>query len=89
MLERRRVRRSAALKQSRRHDFEDEATFAVSVRRAPAPRRRCAWCIAILITIAGAIALTRIPVSQFPDIVPPQVQVAVGSAIAPAARRVP
>lgn len=26
-------------------------------------------------TIAGALALTRIPVSQFPDIVPPQVQV--------------
>jgi hydrophobe/amphiphile efflux-1 (HAE1) family protein len=29
----------------------------------------------IVITLAGAIALTRIPVSQFPDIVPPQVQV--------------
>ncbi|MDB5371104.1 MAG: transporter, hydrophobe/amphiphile efflux family, partial [Roseomonas sp.] len=31
--------------------------------------------IAIVMTIAGALSLTRIPVSQFPDIVPPQVQV--------------
>jgi hydrophobe/amphiphile efflux-1 (HAE1) family protein len=31
--------------------------------------------IAIIITLAGAIALTRIPVAQFPDIVPPRVQV--------------
>jgi hydrophobe/amphiphile efflux-1 (HAE1) family protein len=31
--------------------------------------------IAIVITLAGAIALTRIPVAQFPDIVPPRVQV--------------
>jgi multidrug efflux pump len=38
-------------------------------------RPRLAIVIAILITIAGAIALTRIPVSQFPEIVPPQVQV--------------
>src|SRR5260221_13116723 len=38
-------------------------------------RSRLAIVIAILITIAGAISLTRIPVSQFPDIVPPQVQV--------------
>jgi hydrophobe/amphiphile efflux-1 (HAE1) family protein len=38
-------------------------------------RPRLAIVIAIIITIAGAIALTRIPVSQFPDIVPPQVQV--------------
>jgi hydrophobic/amphiphilic exporter-1 (mainly G- bacteria), HAE1 family len=38
-------------------------------------RPRLAIVIAIVITIAGAIALTRIPVSQFPDIVPPQVQV--------------
>jgi hydrophobe/amphiphile efflux-1 (HAE1) family protein len=38
-------------------------------------RPRLAIVIAIIITIAGAIALTRIPLSQFPDIVPPQVQV--------------
>jgi hydrophobe/amphiphile efflux-1 (HAE1) family protein len=39
-------------------------------------RPRLAIVIAIVITIAGALALTGIPVSQFPDIVPPQVQVA-------------
>ena len=38
-------------------------------------RPRLAIVIAIIITIAGAISLTRIPLSQFPDIVPPQVQV--------------
>src|SRR5947207_5539550 len=38
-------------------------------------RPRLAIVIAIAITIAGAIALTRIPVAQFPDIVPPRVQV--------------
>src|SRR5690606_14874711 len=38
-------------------------------------RPRLAIVIAIVITIAGAISMTRIPVSQFPDIVPPQVQV--------------
>ncbi|MGH6679142.1 MAG: efflux RND transporter permease subunit, partial [Bradyrhizobium sp.] len=38
-------------------------------------RPRLAIVIAIVITLAGLIALTRIPVSQFPDIVPPQVQV--------------
>src|SRR5665213_1130676 len=38
-------------------------------------RPRLAIVIAIVITIAGALALLRIPVSQFPDIVPPQVQV--------------
>jgi hydrophobe/amphiphile efflux-1 (HAE1) family protein len=38
-------------------------------------RPRLAVVIAIVITIAGAIALTRIPLSQFPDIVPPRVQV--------------
>ena len=39
-------------------------------------RPRLAVVIALVITIAGLIALTRIPVAQFPDIVPPQVQVA-------------
>ena len=38
-------------------------------------RPRLAVVIAIVITIAGAIAMLRIPVAQFPDIVPPRVQV--------------
>src|ERR671928_351982 len=38
-------------------------------------RPRLAVVIAFVITIAGAIALLRIPVAQFPDIVPPQVTV--------------
>ena len=38
-------------------------------------RPRLAIVIAIVITIAGALALLRIPVAQFPDIVPPQVTV--------------
>jgi hydrophobe/amphiphile efflux-1 (HAE1) family protein len=38
-------------------------------------RPRLAIVIAVVITMAGSIALTRIPVAQFPDIVPPRVQV--------------
>ncbi len=38
-------------------------------------RPRLAIVIAIVITIAGLIALDRIPVAQFPDIVPPRVTV--------------
>ncbi len=38
-------------------------------------RPRLAVVIAIITTLAGLIAWTRIPVAQFPDIVPPQVQV--------------
>ncbi|MBV9786165.1 MAG: efflux RND transporter permease subunit, partial [Acidisphaera sp.] len=38
-------------------------------------RPRLAIVIAIVIVIAGALAITRIPVAQFPEIVPPQVQV--------------
>src|ERR1700743_2992599 len=38
-------------------------------------RPRLAVVIALVITIAGALALTRIPVAQLPDIVPPQVAV--------------
>jgi hydrophobe/amphiphile efflux-1 (HAE1) family protein len=38
-------------------------------------RPRLAVVIALVITIAGLIALTRIPVAQFPEIVPPQVEV--------------
>src|SRR6201994_3791632 len=36
-------------------------------------RPRLAIVIAIVITLAGAIAITAIPIAQFPDIVPPQV----------------
>ena len=36
-------------------------------------RPRLAVVIAVVIMIAGLLALTRIPVAQFPDIVPPQV----------------
>ena len=38
-------------------------------------RPRLAIVIAIVITLAGVLAIAGIPVSQFPDIVPPQVQV--------------
>ena len=38
-------------------------------------RPRLAIVIAIVITLAGLVGLTRIPVAQFPDVVPPQVQV--------------
>ncbi len=38
-------------------------------------RPRLAAVISIVITIAGLVALTRLPVAQFPDIVPPQVAV--------------
>src|SRR5919199_1156272 len=38
-------------------------------------RPRLAIVIAIVTTMAGALALLRIPVAQFPDIVPPRVQV--------------
>jgi len=38
-------------------------------------RPRLAIVIAVVISIAGVIALRALPVAQFPDIVPPQVQV--------------
>ena len=38
-------------------------------------RPRLAIVIAIIMTLAGALSMLRIPVSQFPDIVPPQVTV--------------
>ncbi len=38
-------------------------------------RPRMAIVISIVISLAGIIALTRIPVAQFPNIVPPQVEV--------------
>jgi HAE1 family hydrophobic/amphiphilic exporter-1 len=38
-------------------------------------RPRLAFVISIVLTLAGLISLLAIPVAQFPDIVPPQVQV--------------
>jgi hydrophobe/amphiphile efflux-1 (HAE1) family protein len=38
-------------------------------------RPRLAIVIAILLTLAGGLSLLRMPVSQFPDIVPPQVTI--------------
>src|SRR3982751_5152382 len=38
-------------------------------------RPRLAVVIAVVISIAGALALLTIPVAQYPDIVPPQVSV--------------
>ncbi len=38
-------------------------------------RPRLSAVISIVITLAGLIALTRMPIAQFPDIVPPQVSV--------------
>jgi hydrophobe/amphiphile efflux-1 (HAE1) family protein len=38
-------------------------------------RPRLAVVISVVITLAGAIALTQIPIAQFPDIVPPQISV--------------
>jgi HAE1 family hydrophobic/amphiphilic exporter-1 len=38
-------------------------------------RPRLAFVLSIVITLAGLIAISAIPVAQFPDIVPPQVQV--------------
>src|SRR5262247_3590993 len=36
-------------------------------------RPRLAFVVSIVITLAGLIAIFRIPVAQFPEIVPPQV----------------
>ena len=38
-------------------------------------RPRLAFVISTVITIAGVLAMTVLPVAQFPDIVPPQVVV--------------
>src|SRR3546814_16671508 len=38
-------------------------------------RPRIAFVISIVITLAGLIAITALPVAQFPDVVPPQVRV--------------
>ena len=34
-----------------------------------------AWVVAILIMLGGAIAIPQLPVSQYPDVAPPQVQI--------------
>ncbi|TWT00710.1 efflux RND transporter permease subunit [Reyranella sp. CPCC 100927] len=47
-------------------------------------RPRLAIVIAIVMTIAGLLSMSRIPVSQLPDIVPPQVQVSTAYPGAPA-----
>src|SRR5262245_22653175 len=38
-------------------------------------RPRLAAVVSVVITLAGAVSLTRIPIAQFPDIVPPQIEV--------------
>ncbi len=38
-------------------------------------RPRLSIVISVVLTLAGLIAITQIPVAQFPDIVPPQVSV--------------
>jgi multidrug efflux pump subunit AcrB len=38
-------------------------------------RPRLAFVVSVVMVLAGLIALTRIPVAQYPDIVPPQVTV--------------
>ena len=38
-------------------------------------RPRLAFVVSIVVTLAGLIALSRIPVAQYPDIIPPQVTV--------------
>ena len=48
-------------------------------------RPRLAIVIAILTTLAGMLSLLRIPVAQFPDIVPPQVTISTSYAGASAA----
>ena len=59
-----------------------QVVAATRTRRATEPRMfsaifidrpRLAFVIAIVITLAGIIAISAIPVAQFPDIVPPQV----------------
>ena len=38
-------------------------------------RPRLAAVVSVVITLAGAVALSQIPIAQFPDIVPPQIEV--------------
>jgi multidrug efflux pump len=34
-----------------------------------------AWVIAIIIMVAGALAITQLPVSMYPDIAPPTISI--------------
>src|SRR4030095_15591319 len=34
-----------------------------------------AWVIAIIIMLAGIISITRLPIAQYPDVAPPQVNI--------------
>src|SRR5438132_4159320 len=34
-----------------------------------------AWVIAIIIMLVGALAITRVPISRYPDIAPPSISV--------------
>ena len=34
-----------------------------------------AWVIAIVIMLAGALAITALPIAQYPDIAPPQINI--------------
>jgi len=47
----------------------------MNISRPFIDRPRLAIVIALVMTIAGVLALTRIPVAQFPQITPPEVQV--------------
>ena len=40
-------------------------------------RPNFAWVIALLIALAGALTLGRLPVNQYPDVAPPQINVSV------------
>lgn len=38
-------------------------------------RPRFAWVVAIFITLAGLLAIPKLPVAQFPDVAPPQISI--------------
>src|SRR5688572_154454 len=38
-------------------------------------RPRLASVVSVVITLAGAVALSQLPIAQFPDVVPPQIEV--------------
>src|SRR5690242_11441347 len=66
----------------RRHRRQDNSRMISAVF---VDRPRLAIVIAILMTLAGALSMLRIPVAQFPDIVPPQVTISTQFAGASAA----
>ena len=63
-------RKYAPVKSSRSASYRETES---NVFRIFIDRPRFAIVIAIVITLAGAIAITAIPIAQFPEIVPPQV----------------